>query len=144
MIVTRSHFLRYQEALYQKILSVPYKVGLEVSAVNGSPSSGFSINAFVGDSPRTLNTYELQALYVKEISNREREKYGLPMEVNGEVYFSPKQLVPLFGTYLLDWNKTKIHFEGRIQVIDKVVYLEKMYDTCIGIQLFLKDSLKGG
>lgn len=144
MIVTHSRFLRYQEVLYQKILRVPYTIELEIVSVQNDTSSGFSLTNFVGDNPRTPILYKLQCLYNKEISNREREKYGLPMEVNGEIFLSPKQLVPLFGTYKLNWNKTKVHFEERIQVIDRIIYLESMYESCVGVQVFVKDALKGG
>ena len=89
--------------------------------------------------------YSFQKLfYEKEIPNRTREKYGLPKEVNGIVYLSPKQLVPKLGDYHLNWNKTKIHFEGHVQVIDKIIYLEELYGSCIGLQIFVKDDLKGG
>nr|UVY51561.1 MAG: hypothetical protein [Bacteriophage sp.]UWD69263.1 MAG: hypothetical protein [Bacteriophage sp.]UWD76893.1 MAG: hypothetical protein [Bacteriophage sp.] len=108
------------------------------------PTEEFSMDAFVGDSPRTSEFYEFQALYEKEIPNRTREKYGLPKEVNGIVYLSPKQLVPKLGDYHLNWNKTKIHFEGHVQVIDKIIYLEELYGSCIGLQIFVKDDLKGG
>lgn len=144
MIVTHSRFLRYQEVLYQKILRVPYTIELEIVSVQNDTSLGFSLTNFVGDNPRTPILYKLQCLYNKEISNREREKYGLPMEVNGEIFLSPKQLVPLFGTYKLNWNKTKVHFEERIQVIDRIIYLEPMYESCVGVQVFVKDVLKGG
>jgi len=130
--------------LYQKILRVPYTIELEIVSVQNDTSSGFSLTNFVGDNPRTPILYKLQCLYNKEISNREREKYGLPMEVNGEIFLSPKQLVPLFGTYKLNWNKTKVHFEERIQVIDRIIYLEPMYESCVGVQVFVKDVLKGG
>lgn len=106
----------------------------------------FSMDAFVGDSPRRSQLYEFRALYEKDIPNRTREKYGLPKEVNGIIYLSPKQLIPKFGDYHIDWNKVKIHFEGRTQVIDKIIYLEEFqeYGGCVGIQLFIKDALRGG
>lgn len=147
MLVTKTKFLQYQNLFYKKLLSTPYKIQLEIVAVQKvEHAEEFSMDAFVGDSPRTSKFYEFRALYEKEISNRTREKYGLPQEVNGVVYLSPKQLVPKLGDYHLDWNKTKIHFEGRTQVIDRIIYLEefKEYNTCIGIQIFVKDDLKGG
>lgn len=147
MLVTKGKFLQYQELFYKKLLQTPYKIRLEVVTVyHADESEEFSMEAFVGDSPRTSQFYEFRALYEKEISNRTREKYGLPMEVNGVVYLSPKQLIPKFGDYHLDWNRTKIHFEGSVQVIDKVVYLEefKEYGGCVGIQIFVKDALRGG
>lgn len=147
MLVPKAKFLSYQNSFYKHVLATPYKIKLEIVTVKGeTPSDEFSMDAFVGDSPRESKFYEFRALYEKEISDREREKYGLPMEVNGVVYLSPKQLVTKFKDYHLDWNRTKVHFEGRVQVIDKVVYLEefKEYGSCVGIQIFVKDDLKGG
>lgn len=147
MLVSKNKFLQYQATFYKKLLATPYKIQLEIVTIKDvDPSGEFSMDAFVGDSPRESKFYEFRVLYEKEISNRTREKYGLPKEVNGVVYLSPKQLVPKFGDYHLDWNKTKVHFEGRTQVIDRIVYLEefKEYGSCVGIQIFVKDDLKGG
>ena len=144
MLITKSKFLGYQNQFYKKLMLTPYKVKLEVTKVTGSPTEGFSIDSFVGDSTREPEFFEFRALYEKEIPNRVREKYGLAKEVNGIVYLSPKQLVPVLGDYHLDWNRTKVHFEGSIQVIDKIIYLEefKEYGGCIGVQIFVKDALK--
>lgn len=144
MLVTKNKFLQYRKLFYQKVLKTPYKIQLEVVSVEKPTTEEFSFESFVGDSPRTSKFYELRALYEKEISDRTREKYGLPKEVNGVVYLSPLQLIPLFGDYHLDWNKTKVHFEGSTQVINKVVYLEELYGSCVGVQIFLKDALRGG
>lgn len=147
MLISKSRFLNYQNLFYQKIQQTPYKIQLEVVSVKEkADTEEFSMDSFVGDSPRESKFYELRCLYEKEISDRTREKYGIPKEVNGVVYLSPKQLKPIFGDFHLDWNKTKIHFEGSVQVVNKVVYLEefKEYGSCIGIQIFIKDSLRGG
>ena len=147
MLISKAKFLNYQNLFYQKIQQTPYKIKLEVVSVKEQTyPEEFSMDAFVGDSPRESKFYEFRCLYEKEISDRTREKYGLPKEVNGVVYLSPKQLKPIFGDFHLDWNKTKIHFEGSVQVINKVVYLEefKEYGSCVGIQIFIKDSLRGG
>ena len=144
MLVKKSQFSKYQNIFLQKIKATPHTIGLETVSPQTSTSADFSIENFVGDNIRTSKTIELQALYEKEISTRTREKYGLPIEVNGIVYLSPKQLVPLFGDYHLDWNRTKIHFQGRIQVIERIIYLEEMYDSCIGLQIFVKDDSRGG
>lgn len=147
MLVTKTKFLQYQNMLYKKLLATPYKVELEIIEVqNTNANDEFSFDAFVGDSPRTSKFYEFRALYEKNISEQTREKYGLNSEVNGIVYLSPKQLIPKLGDYHIDMNKTKVHFEGRTQVITKVIYLEefKEYNGCVGVQIFLKDDLKGG
>lgn len=144
MILTRSHFRRFQEAFYRKLLNTPFTVELETVQIISTPTEDFSLADFVGDNPRIPSNHRFQALYEREIPKRVREKYGLPSEVNGVVYLSPLQLVPVLGTFKLDWNKTKVHFTEHTQVIEKIEYLEPLYESCIGIQLFLKDSLKGG
>lgn len=147
MLVTKTKFIQYQNVFYRKLLQTPYKVQLEIVTIKKvDPSEEFSMDAFVGDSQRESEFYEFRALYEKDISDRTREKYGLPKEVNGIVYLSPKQLVPKLGDYHLDWNRTKIHFEDRTQVINKVIYLEEFreYGSCIGVQIFVKDDLRGG
>lgn len=144
MIITKAAFVGYQTTFYNKLQSTPYKVKLiRTSVVQGDQTDPITA-MFVGDQRRTEEKYEFNSLYEKEISNRTREKYGLPMEVNGVVYLSPRQLTPVFGDYHLDWNKVKVEFEGRVQVIDKVVYLEELYGSCVGVQIFVKDALKGG
>lgn len=145
MILTHLHFLRYQEVFYQKLLRIPHRISLEIITV--APSivpDEFSIESFVGDSSRTSKMYEFTALYERDIPSRTREKYGLPREVNGTIYLSPRQLVPVLGTYKLDWNTTKVHFSDRVQVIDRIIELEPLFNSCIGIQIFVKDDLKGG
>ena len=145
MLVSRAKFFSYQRVFYSKIMATPYKIQLEISTVKAVPQpEEFSMDAFVGDSPRESKFYEFRCLYEKEISNRTREKYGLPKEVNGVVYLSPIQLMQKFGDFHIDWNRTKVHFEGSVQVIDKVVYLEefKEYGSCVGVQIFVKDALK--
>lgn len=147
MLVPKNKFLQYQNIFYKKLLNTPYKIQLEVVTVKKlDPSEEFSMDAFVGDSPRESKFYEFRALYEKDIPEWVREKYGLPNTVNGIVYLSPKQLVPKLGDYHIDMNRTKVHFEGGTQVITKVIYLEefKEYGSCVGVQIFLKDDLKGG
>ena len=143
MLISKAAFLGYQTQFYNKLRNTPYRVNLLYTSIVGGTSEDFTAE-FVGDSQREVTSYSFQTLYEKEISNRMREKYGLPMEVNGIIYLSPRQLTPVFGDYHLDWNRTKVQFEGRTQVIDKVVYLEELYGSCVGVQIFLKDSLKGG
>lgn len=133
----------YRKLFFDKVKSTPYSIELEVSSVTNSGSDDF-LSGFVGDSTRTSVSHTFKALYEKEISDRTREKYGLPKEVNGVVYLSPLQLVPVYGTFKLNWNKVKVHFEDRVQVINKIVYLEQLFDSCVGVQIFVQDELKGG
>lgn len=147
MLISRARFFKYQQEFYKKLRQTPYEIRLDIISVTKKTTEDdvFDFDSFVGDSDRiTSESYTFRALYESEIPNRTREKYGLPKEVNGIVYLSPKQLVPKLGDYHLNWNKTKIHFEGHVQVIDKIIYLEELYGSCIGLQIFVKDDLKGG
>lgn len=147
MLISRARFFKYQQEFYKKLQQTPYEVRLDIISVTKKTTEDdvFDFDSFVGDSDRiTSESYTFRALYEMEIPNRTREKYGLPKEVNGIVYLSPKQLVPKLGDYHLNWNKTKIHFEGHVQVIDKIIYLGELYGSCIGLQIFVKDDLKGG
>ena len=86
---------------------------------------------------------------VNELRNRQIPIWG---EIELAYHFAKGRIIAMTGTNgkttttSLDWNKTKVHFEGRTQVIDKIVYLEefKEYGSCVGIQIFVKDDLKGG
>lgn len=144
MLISKGKFLSYQTLFYNKICNTPYKIQLEVTTISDT-DRGF-IESFVGDSERSTTLTEFRALYEKDISSKTREKYGISQEVNGIVYLSPKQLVPIYGDYHLDWKRVNVKFAGRTQVIEKVVYLEefKEYGTCIGVQIFVKDLIKGG
>lgn len=142
-VLPQAKFKQYRQIFFRKVTGTPYSIQLE-TVTPLVPASDFSLEEFVGDSPRVSNVHTFPALYEKDISDRVREKYGLPKEVNGIVYLSPLQLVPVYGDYHLDWNTTKIHFEGRVQVINKIVYLEELYNSCVGVQIFVRDENKGG
>ena len=107
MLVSKAKFLQYQAMFYKKLLATPYKIQLEIVTVRKpDQTEEFTIESFVGDSVRESTFYEFRALYEKEIPERTREKYGLPKEVNGVVYLSPKQLVPGLE---LDGNHVKVN-----------------------------------
>lgn len=144
MIITGARFKHYQMIFHKKIMKTPFNVEIEIYSVAKKSTGEFTLDSFVGDSTRSSVKYKLNALYEREISSRTREKYGLPKEVNGIVYFSPIQLKQLLGTYKLDWNKTVVHFAERTQVIQKIDYLEPLFNDCVGVQVFVKDSKTGG
>lgn len=145
MLINESAFKVYQKNFHNKIMSTPHTLTMEIFSVVETPTDGeFDLDMFVGDSKRDSVEYTFNALYEKDISTRTREKYGITNLVNGIVYLSPLQVAPKLGTYRVDKDKTVIHFNGAIQVIDKIDYLEEMYGSCIAIQIFLKDATKGG
>lgn len=142
MLINKTLFESYQKTFFNKCKNSPYTVTLvtyKAEIVEGT------IEAFVGDSERVIDkTFELPCLYEKIVHPRQREKYGLPETVDGTIYLSPLQLVPLIGVHTLDKNLTKVIFHNRDQVINTINYLEEMFDTCVALQIALVDSLKGG
>lgn len=145
MILTPSAFKGYQKNFHSKIMQTPHVITLEVFSVpDKGDSNEFSLEEFVGDSVRNSVKYVFNALYEKDISARTREKYGITNLVNGIVYLSPLQVISKLGTYRVDKNKSVIHFNGAVQVIDKIDYLEELHNSCIAIQIFLRDATKGG
>lgn len=145
MILNSQTFKAYQNKFHSKIIQTPHVITLEVFSVEDKIDTGeFDLDSFVGDSVRTSKKYQFNALYEKDISTRTREKYGITNLVNGIVYLSPIQVSKEFGTYKVDKNKTVVHFNGATQVIDKIDYLDELFNSCIAIQIFLRDDTKGG
>lgn len=140
-LVSKTKFLEYQKTFFNKVKDSPYSVNLIKTTVTVTPGT---LEEFVGASTRSAVTNSFPCLYEKIVNDRQREKYGLPSTVDGLIFLSPLQLIPVYGDFVIDKNKTKVQFEFREQVIDHVVYMESMYGTCIGIQLNLRDDLKGG
>ena len=145
-VLSQAAFRSYQNKFHEKIMGTPHTVKVEIfSVVPKDDTSGeFDIETFVGDSKRTSKEYLFNALYEEDISTRTREKYGVTNLINGIVYLSPLQVLPVLGTYRIDKNKTIVHFNGAIQVIDKIDYMDELFGSCIAIQIFLKDATRGG
>lgn len=140
MLISEIKFNGYRQTFYEKVVKSPYQVTMKIVTA----TTGNSFQDFVGDSSRTEVSYQFPCLYEKIVNQRQREKYGLPDTTEGIIYLSPLQLVPVIGTFVLDKNKTTFIFEYRPQVIDNITYLESLYGSCVGLQIAVKDSLKGG
>lgn len=140
-LISQSQFKHYQALFHSKVIACPYTVVVNVLTVTDVPGS---LASFVGTQATTDNKKTLPCLYEKIVNPRQREKYGLPDTVDGVIFLSPQQLIEAFGTFQLDKNKTQLEFEFRKQVIDNIVYLESMYNSCISVQLNIKDALKEG
>ena len=142
MLISQATFLRYQQTFATKVKASPYSVILKTIVVTTTPGS---LEEFTGDSARNIgSTNSIPCLYEKTINPRQREKYGLPDTVDGVLFISPLQLIPLFGSFRLSKNKTIFIFQEREQVIENITYLELLHNSCISVQINLKDSLKGG
>lgn len=142
-LLLQNKFKSYQRIYHKKVMTTPHQVDLEI--IETAPKTeDFSMDSFVGDSERDPIRYTFRALYEKDISMRTREKYGITNEVNGIIYLSAIQVTEVLGDYHIDKNKTVAYFNGKRQVIEKLDYLEELFGSCIGIQIFLKDDVRGG
>lgn len=103
--------------------------------------SGFS--NFTGDNTRVPADYEFPAFYVRNISMFQRSKYGWAQDVTCTVYFSPKQLEERFGTFRLDYSKLKVIINGEEMAIHKYNPLSEMFDTCLVVEIQLRDINRG-
>ncbi len=141
MILSLGQFRHFQSEFLRKVIASPYQVVFKEYSV----LSGTVMETFFGDSDRVIKReLALPCLYEKFVNNREREKVGLPTTVDGVIYFSPLQLVPLFDTFKLNINSFVFEFQGRTQVVENVTYMEEIFNSCIAVRFGIRDNLKGG
>jgi ABC-type proline/glycine betaine transport system ATPase subunit len=141
-LVTNSRFIKYQNIFFNHVQLSDMIIELGIEELVNAPSNDFLTN-FTGSNQRSITWYSLPALYETNIENFSREKYGLTEIQSGAIYISPLQLIPLFGTHIIDRNKTLVRKSGHEFILDRVQYLEPLYGSCIAIELMLKDKLRG-
>ena len=141
MIISKSRFLQYQSKFYKTLASTPYSIVL--LTIRTKNQNDF--DNFVGDTDRLPPLeHTFNCLYDKIVNNQQRMKYGVSETVNGIISLSPLQLVPVYGTYMINIKTIKVRFEGRRQVIQKIIYDESIYGSCVGVQLAIEDDIRGG
>lgn len=59
------------------------------------------------------------------------------------IYLSSKDVKRVFGKYKLEHKDLQVEFEGKMYNVIKYVLLEELYDRPVGIELHLKDILRG-
>lgn len=146
-LVGSSKFFNYQGIFYNKVQAseMIIELGIEVAA---APSGNF-LRDFGGVNPRSVATWhKFPALYEANFDDFNRdEKVGLTEQESGTIYLSPLQLIPVFNSFIIDrkatvirkWNGTAYHEF----IISNVKYLEPLYDSCLAVEINLKEAIRG-
>ena len=150
MLITKQRFLRYRDLFYRKVSQSP-----EVcTIITTAKTSAGSLEDFVGASNRTTTEYTIPVLYNYDIQDFGREKVGLTNMQSAVVYISPLQVLKAQGegsvpqyvdkaAVLLKAQTTKVILKGHRYIVEKVDFMEPLFDTCIAIQLTLRDEIRG-
>lgn len=94
---------------------------------------------FTGDSDRTTVSYNFKCLYKREFQPAERTKYGLHGNESGIIWLAPDHLATQFGTWKVDVRKWYVKLAESIFIVDRVVYEEPLFGSCLAIRLYLVD-----
>jgi hypothetical protein len=105
---------------------------------------------FTGDSAEDFakNEYVVKCLYTRNISQKDRDRYGISEEVSTRVFISPLDLKKVYGEYrfteeiMACKNTIRCIFLGVTYEVFQIVELEPMViqgkDVSIAIELRLK------
>lgn len=141
--------MQLQEKFYRQVVNLPPVVSFSVVTVAKKSTANADLDDydnFVGDNDRTPVTHTIKCLYKREISVWERKKIGIDEDVAAIIYVPPKVLIEKFGTFKLDYKKILVTFtdynNNDEYVVDRVVYQEPHYDSCIAVQYHIKSADK--
>lgn len=139
MKLTREKFLHYQKVFYNKVVESPMSAEFKILSVG----TGDTLEEFVGEKPTTVSkTFTLPVLYENNIDPYDREKFGLTSGQDVTIYVSPLQLEKVKGDFLIDRRLTQIIFQDKEFIIDKIEYKERIFDTCIALEILLLSKTK--
>lgn len=140
-ILSHSRFLRYQGIFYRNVVNADMVIELGVTTAV-QPTGDF-LTDFTGSSNRDITWFKFPALYSTSINTAIREITGISETEQGQIFLSPLQLIPVLGYYKLDKLKVRIKKSEHLFLVEKITYLEPLYNSCIALQLDLRDAIKG-
>lgn len=144
--VTHSKFLNYQQVFYNTVVNADMIIELGIES-STAPSGDF-LKDFTGSNTRSITWYQFHSLYKADIVKFERTKYGITTDEEGLIYLSPLQIIPVFNDFRVDKFVTHIRKPSGKTIpteflINKITYLEPLYDSCIAIELSIIDTIRG-
>lgn len=142
MTITLARFNKYQGIFHQHVegSDMILEVGINAAV---APSGDF-LTDFTGSNTRTPTVwYPFHALYDTNIDPYTRDRTGLSQTESGAIYLSPLQLIPVFGTFILDRKKTVFRKSGHLFLPESIKYLEPLYGSCIAVEINLKEAIQG-
>lgn len=107
---------------------------------------------FTGDSLREVDKiYEFGCFYMRNISDKQREKMGVTQDTTDVVYISPLELERKTGDVLFpdyvrsNYSRIAVEFIGAYYEILNIIDLEPMFNgkvyVCMAYQLNLKKTI---
>lgn len=148
-MITKTKYLQLQALFFSRVTSGlnPSKVVFEFISV----AHANDFEEFTGDGTRTATLeISLGCFYMRNISDKQREKMGIRQEVTDVIYISPLELQQKYGNTKLpghirnSYSQFSVSFLDKHYEIDSIIDLEPMHlgneETCIAYQLNLKGT----
>lgn len=129
--MTRFHYLRLQKTFFTRLNCSCADSVVKITHPKATVINTFT--DFTGDNKRSdETTYELPCLYQRNISDKERSKYGISNDVSARIYVSPLSLEKVTGYKIFTPEIRKV--KGRIQceifdekfMVDQIIDLEPL------------------
>ena len=146
-MISQGRFLQLQELFFKKVTLCcnPSTVTFKFIKIT---STG-KYTDFTGDSQREVEKYVvLKCFYMRNISDKQREKFGVKEEVTDIVYISPIELKNKYGSMTFpdyvrkSYSQIAVEFLGKHYEIDSIRDLEPMHNgkeyICLAYQVNLR------
>lgn len=134
--ISKYQFEQYRETYRRMVEKSPIFCDLEITTTINSTGS---FTNFTGDNQRLTTKYNFPCLYNRNIAQNERIKYGLHESVTGILYLSPTHLQNRLGSFKLDKRKVVVYLTEEKFIVDTIVYLSPMYNSCLTVEIRLTD-----
>ena len=142
-------FKRLQKLFFDKVTRGTNLSTINLDFIEVEHTTSFA--KFTGDGNRSVSTTViLKCFYMRNISDKQREKFGVNQDVTAIVYVSPLELEKKFGSITLpdyvrkSYSQLKISFLEKNYEIDSIIDLEPMHDgtqeICLAYQINLKTN----
>ena len=139
--ITQTRFVRFRQQFFKTLQCVPSECTLIFTSK--AESTGQFTN-FTGESDRVKEEHTVKCLYKREFSANDRVKYGLHEDVSGVVYVAPTDLVDALGTFKIDKRKFSVLLNEINYIVDTVIFRGPFYNSCIAVEIRVKDPDRGG
>lgn len=139
--LTHSKFLTIRGVFHKAVMQSPRSVTLYIEEADKKAGS---VKEFMGSSPRNRKSEKThKVLYESIISPNVRDQVGYVKSQSGVIYLSPIDLKESYGTYKIDERGTRIIMNGYTYLVDHVEYLEELFESCVAVELWLREAKKG-
>lgn len=136
--ITQARLIKYRDTFQREVSK--QDISVELTLTTTTTDGAFT--DFTGDSTRNPNTYLVPCLYKRQFSTHERTKYGLSDDVTGVIYMAPKDLEKIVGKWRFSKQEVKVNLHDIDYLVESVVYNAPHFDTCISVEMRLKDPDK--